>query len=534
LEKEIMIDKKENKLVQKNNAVNQFICKHYIVISLIIIGIIGGIIRFYYLPFEIPLILDALAYFYYATDMVIIDGFPKGHHWPNNGWSTLLYVFFNFFPSDNYFDFMNIQRIVSSCISVLTIIPIFYLCKKFFKENIAIIGAAIFALEPRIIQNSIMGITEPLYIFLGTISLSLFLSDNKKLIYLSFVIAGLFALIRYEGLLLIIPLLIIFTVRFRKEKKIYIKIIFVILIFVLTLLPMAHIRTETLGNDGLVNHLAAVPIFYQGVAEGNDNENMVFKMIINGFYSYVLYFVWVTIPIFFLIIPYGLFKIIKNRDAKKWMLIITGIVLSASAFYAYSRGIQETRYLYVLYPLLCVVSLYTINPIFNKFKDKKLSLSIIIVIVIIITSVTFLEIKIDTEHEKEAYIIAEKITQNAKGVNEYSPESNYLMSTKMYGKKYPALSNSEMNRTKIISTSNYKTLEKFIVENEQVLTHIVIDNKKNRQGFLKNIILNENNYLYLEKEFDSKDLGFEYDVKMFKINYKVFHSIMKQQNNKGD
>ena len=34
----------KNKLIQNNNAVNQFICKHYIVISPIIIGIIGGII----------------------------------------------------------------------------------------------------------------------------------------------------------------------------------------------------------------------------------------------------------------------------------------------------------------------------------------------------------------------------------------------------------------------------------------------------------------------------------------------------------
>lgn len=530
-----MVNDIENKLIQNNNAVYQFICKHYIVISLIIIGSIGGIIRFYYLPFEIPLILDALAYFYYATDMVIIDGFPKWHHFPNNGWPTLLYVFFNFFPSDNNFDYMNIQRIVSISISVLTIIPVFYLCKKFFKENIAIIGATIFVLEPRIIQNSIAGITESLFIFLGAISLSLFLSDNKKMIYLSFVIAGLFALVRYEGLLLIIPLVIIFTVRFRKEKKFYIKISFAILIFILTLLPMAHVRTETLGNDGLVNHLVAVPIFYQGVSEGNDNENIVIKMIVKGFYSYGVYFVWITIPIFFLIVPYGFFKIIKNRDPKKWMLIITGIVLSASALYVYSRDIQETRYLYVLYPILCVVSLYTINPIFNKFKDKKLSLSIIIIIAITITSITFLEIKSDTEHEKEAYNIAEKITQNAKGVNEYFPESNYLMSTKMHEKKFPALSNIEMDRTKIISTSNYKTLEEFIVENEQNgLTHVVIDDKKDRQEFLKSIILNENNYLYLEKEFDSKDLGFEYDVKMFKINYEVFYSIMKQHNNKGE
>lgn len=529
-----MVNNIENKLIQNNNAINQFICKHYVVISLIIVGIIGGIIRFYYLPFEIPLILDAIGYFNYATDMVVLDEFPKGHTWPNNGWSTLLYVFFNFFPSQNYLDYMNIQRIVAVCISVLTIIPVYYLCKKFFEEKIAIIGAAIFVLEPRIIQNSILGITESLFIFLGAISLSLFLSDNKKMIYLSFVIAGLFALVRYEGLLLIIPLVIIFAVRFRKERGNYIKILFVILIFILTLLPMAHVRNETLGNDGLVNHMVAVPVFYQNVAEGDENENIVFEMIIKGFYNYVLYFGWITIPMFFLTLPYGFFKIIKHRDIKNWMLIITGIVLSASAFYVYSRDIQETRYLYVLYPLLCVVSLYTINPIFKKCKNKKLFLSIII-IAMTITSITFLEIKLDTEHEKEAFAIAEKIIQNVEGVNEYHPESNYLLSSKILEKKFPALSTIEIDRIKIISTSNYKTLEEFIIENEQNgLTHVVIDDSINRQEFLKEIILHEDDYSYLKKEFDSKDLGFEYDVKMFKINYDIFHSIMKQHNDEGE
>jgi len=528
-----MGNNRENKLIQNNDTVNQFICKHYVVISLIIIGIIGIIIRFYYLPFEIPLILDAIGYFNYATDMIVLSEFPKGHTWPNNGWPTLLYVFFNFFHSENYLDYMNIQRIVAVCISVLTIIPVYYLCKKFFEEKIAIIGATIFVLEPRIIQNSILGITESLFIFLGAISLSLFLSDNKKMIYLSFVIAGLFSLVRYEGLLLIIPLVIIFAVRFRKEKKIHIKISFVILIFILTLLPMAHIRTETLGNDGLVNHIAAVPEFYQNVAEGNDDENIVFKMILKGFYNYVLYFGWISIPMFFLTLPYGFFKIIKNRDIKNWMLIITGIALSASAFYVYSRDIQETRYLYVLYPILCIVSLYTINPIFKKFKKKKLFLSIII-IAIAITSIAFLEIKLDSQHEKEAYAITKTMTQNVGGVNEYHPESNYLLSSKILEKKFPTISTIEIDRIKIISTSNYKTIEEFIVKNEKNgLTHVVIDDNEKRQEFLKKVILNEDNYLYLEKEFDSKDLGFEYDVKMYKINYDRFHSIMKQLESGG-
>ena len=105
----------------------------------------------------------------------------------------------------------------------------------------------------------------------------------------------------------------------------------------------------------------------------------------------------------------------------------------------------------------------------------------------------------------------------------------------LHEKKIPSLFDFEIDGTKVISTSNYKTLEEFIVENKQNgLTHIVIDDKKDRQEFLRSIILNESDYLYLEKEFDSKDLEFEYNVKMFKINYELFYSIMKQHNNEGE
>ena len=526
-----MPNNNENKLFQNENLTNQNADKYYIIISLVIIGIIGGIIRLYYLPFEIPLVLDAIVYFDYATDMVVLGEFPKGFASPNNGWPTFLYILFNFYPSENYFDFMNIQRIVSVCFSVLTIIPVYYLCKKFFKEKIAIIGAAIFVFEPRIIQNSILGITEALFIFLGTLAISLFLSDNKKMIYLSFMIAGLFALVRYEGLVLIIPLVIIFAVRFRKENKFHIKIIFVILIFILTLLPMAQIRMETIGNDGLVNHISQGPVYYQNVAESNQDENIILKMIIKGFYNYGVYFLWITIPIFFLLLPYGFVQIVKNRDAKKWMLILSGIALSTAAVYAYSRDIQETRYLYILYPILCVISLNTIKPILNKFENKRL-VSSIIIMTLIITSVTFLEIRSNTEHEKESYEIAKIIAQNAEGVNEYDPESKYLLSIKIHEREFPTISNSETAGINVISASKYETLEEFIANNKQYgLTHLVIDDNLKRQEFLKDIILNENNYLYLEKAFDSKDLGFEYKVKMYKINYEMFNSIIKQQIN---
>ena len=48
-------------------------------------------------------------------------------------------------------ELMNVQRIMSNIISVSTAIPIYFICKTFFKKNIAILGAVLFLFDPRII-----------------------------------------------------------------------------------------------------------------------------------------------------------------------------------------------------------------------------------------------------------------------------------------------------------------------------------------------------------------------------------------------
>ena len=183
---------------------------------LTIIGIIGLLIRVYYLPFELPITHDGSSYFWYANDLSISGTFPDSYplNFPNNGWPTFLSVFFYFFNSDNFLDYMNLQRSLSITISVLTVIPVYLLCSRFFDKRYSIIGAALFAFGPFIIQNSLLGITESLYLLIGITSLFLFLSNNIKSVYISFGVAALFTLVRYEGLLLVFALSIMFFVRF--------------------------------------------------------------------------------------------------------------------------------------------------------------------------------------------------------------------------------------------------------------------------------------------------------------------------------
>jgi hypothetical protein len=61
------------------------------------------------------------------------------------------------------------------------------------------------------------------------------------------------------------------------------------------------------------------------------------------------------------------------------------------------------------------------------------------------------------------------------------------------------------------------------------LTHLVIDDAETRPDFLKNVFYNEEKYPYLIKVFDSKDYGYKYAVKIFRIDYEKFDSILNKK-----
>ena len=58
---------------------------------------------------------------------------------------------------------------------------------------------------------------------------------------------------------------------------------------------------------------------------------------------------------------------------------------------------------------------------------------------------------------------------------------------------------------------------------KEKLEFLVVDNNKNRTDFIRSIFENEEKYPFLEKEFDSNDLGFKYKAKIFRINYDQFN-----------
>ena len=509
---------------------------------LIILGAISLSLRLYFFPENLPLVGDASGYFWYANDISILGYFPEGHSSafvsstpPNNAWPGFLSLFFSLSDSNNFLDYVNIQRLLTITISTITIVPLYFLSKKFMSGSFAIISATAFTFAPRLIENSILGLTEPLFLLLGVTSLCLFLSDKKYLVILSFGVVALFSMVRYEGLLMLIPFSIIFFLRFQKNKKTILKYFLAIGIFLLIILPMVAIRMDTTGQDGLTSHIIHGPTYYASMMEDNKNENMLLEFSKKGTSYLFKYLAFVTVPMFIIFIPYGIFELLKNRDFKKWTVILVGLVFLIPAFYAYSRGFQDTRYLFILYPIMCLMVGYTIKRFSEKTRKPNL-LFYFCLVAIISVSISFSSFTInDFDEEKEMYEISKDIHKLAETINDKYSGSMYLKwSGSNIVNVFPILHSDldDKNFKKVknvgIRDKNFEDIETYLVHGKSLgLTHLVLDGNNMGTEIFQEVFFNEDRYPFLENIYDSSELGMKKHVKIFEINYQKLKIILE-------
>tara|TARA_B100000029_G_scaffold158600_1_gene154021 strand:- start:502 stop:2139 length:1638 start_codon:yes stop_codon:yes gene_type:complete len=524
-----------------------------IIVVLSSIIALGYLIRLYFFPYDLPIGNDGLLYFTYAIDTMILGELPKAFTIPNNGWPILLSGIFPFFNFDTAIEFMTIQRFISITFSVFTIIPIYFISRKFFNPTLSILSCSIFIFEPRLIENSLLGLTEPVYIFLITASLALFLSTKEKIIYFSFSMLAFAAMIRYEAIILLLPFSIIFLFRFRKQgKKIIPKYFFLILIFLLLILPVGYIRHSTTGQDGFT-HVMIGPKYVMNTSTSpitDSSHKPIHEFLFDGIFNLIKFLGWSSIPTFVLFLPVGIIIFLKKLDYKKSTLLLTSIFLLLPAFYAYSRNIEELRYLLPIYPILCITSIFFIDYVRRKIPYQK-TILIFVFSGIIISSVVFLDYKLpDYETERESLQIARYIFQNTVIINDLYPSTaEKLIFMKLDQTTYPALSidsalrkniKSEWPSGKLITLTShpdvkitkesnnipnihFDSVEDYLKFTKKLgLTHIVSDGKTSNPKILNDIFFNEDDFPYLIKEFDSKKLGYSYHMKVFKIDYKNF------------
>ena len=143
-------------------------------------------------------------------------------------------------------------------------------------------------------------------------------------------------------------------------------------------------------------------------------------------------------------------------------------------------------------------------------------------------SFLFLEYeKTDYEHERDAFQVAKYIVSSTSGVNLISPESKYFKTAEIFS-KWPNIPDPDENgnlilETKKISSENFDSVEEFIQKSKDYgLTHLIMDGKPERAKYLNEIYFNEKQYVFLNKVYDSAELGLSYHVKIYKIDYDLF------------
>ena len=537
--------------------------KKNIILYLGLILTLGLILRFYYLPYDVPIVTDGFYSFVYAAKTVFEGNLPIGYGTTNTGWANFLALFFSLSDTSDPFYLMQIQRSLSVILSSLTIIPAFFIFRKFVNIRWALFGCLLLIIEPRLLMSSLEGIDYQLFFLLFVLAIALFLTKTNLTLFLSFGCIACATLVRYEGLLLLIPLSTMYFLKF-KDRKSVVKFLGMIFIVIIILAPISVLRTQATesfcyetsfgircGDDGFTHAILAGPRFLshtlnavsgQEVSEtaidlfNENNENnektdnyavlFVNKIIVS--FSALLKFIGLAlIPYFAFFVLYNIILRIKNKklgklDWDKKMIIFTTGIMFLTALYAYMRGIEEIRYVLIIIPLVCILSISWTNSVSEKIS-KNLGVIVILMVLVLISSIIFIEFeKRDSIHDRESFLVSQKIVELTDMTNRFHQDG--YVKTSVLISNWPVLPEVDQNGKLIhvfqkMPSNNYDDLTEFIMDSENYgLKYLVID--KDNELF-DDLRTNPTGYPYLIKIFDSDEIGYKNHFMIYEIDYKL-------------
>ena len=542
------------------SELNYINSKKYIILYLGLILTLGLSLRFYYLPYDVPIATDGFHSFVYAAKTVFEGNLPVGYGTTNSGWANFLALFFSLSDTSDPFYLMQIQRSLSVILSSLTIIPAFFIFRKFVNIRWALFGCLLLIIEPRLLMSSLEGINYQLFFLLFVLAIALFLTKTNLTLFLSFGCIACATLVRYEGLLLLIPLSTMYFLKF-KDKKSVVKFLGMIFIVIIILAPISVLRiqaTENLcyetsfgvrcGSDGFTHDIlvgqrflshtlnaalgqevseTAIDLFNEN-NEKTDNYAVLFVNKIIVSFSALLKFIGLAlIPYFAFFVLYNIILRIKNKksiklDWDKKMIVFTASIMFLPALYAYMRGIEEIRYVLIIIPLVCILSISWTNSISEKIS-KNLGVIIILMVLVLISSIIFIEFeKRDSIHDRESFLVSQKIVELTNVTNTFH-QSGYVK-TAVLSSSWPVLPEASQNGKPIhvfqkVSTNDYDDLAEFIIDSRKYdLRYLVVDEDNELFAALR---INPTVYPYLIKIFDSDEVGYKNHFMIYEIDYKL-------------
>lgn len=532
-----------------SKVISKSISKRKIALYLIVIGLGSLFLKLYLVDFSLPDTGDSWVYI--LRTMSNSQGYFSETPEKTQGWNMFVSPFFLLTNSNNYIDYVNIMRLVSIAISTLTILPMYLLARKFFHEKYSIIAASFIAFQPQLHYNASIGFSESFFILI-LIGAFFFILQNKlnKYVLLSFILIGFLFWARFPGIVFILPFIVIFFIQYRHSKNFYKYFVIGILIFIIVISPILLERYALYDN----------PVYYLN-SEFSDSDSILDKFftgLTNEFHAFVI----TSIPYLIFLFPIGMFFSLKKYETKKknyvsvWILFIGSTIPFIMAY----STLDASRMLFHLYPFLIIFSTLAIQQINDKkykiFSMKKNNIFLTTIIIFMILSSILITFGIDGY----GYGRPDAIKTNE--IREYGKFLINDLDGKMFWSKgvdsdwiFVVLleeSNGDFKNYKInpYDTLRFKeiesynsgnfyllindelydnTLEKVILNGEQIGLRYISIGEQNTQSFFDDVYLNEDKYEYLTKIFDSKEQGFQkYKVKAFEIDYKKFHILYEK------
>jgi len=545
------------------------ISKKNIIFFLIIIAVISLGLKLYTVDFTVLPSEDTFEYVLIA--FAHNNGDFTEHPRKTLGWTIFVSPFFHLIDSNNFLDYVNITRALGLAISIITIIPMYLLSRKFFDDKYSLCATALFAFEPHLNQLSWQGLTEPIYILVIILSMYFILNRNSNYSYLSFLAIGLLWWVRWQGIIMLLVVSILFFRNFKKTPKLFVKYSICLSISLIVVSPMLLDRYEQfgdpiyfsqtehlfLGDYGsiLAHNMEGVEYSAFNYIDDNGFGKFIEKFVLMGIANLIFAIVKMSFPYLIVLLPFGILFSLRAFDQEKkfiqsnWILIL----ITLSPFVIYFAIIDEKRLIYYIFPFLILFAViplqrlveYGLSTFSFTEKQKKLSLVCIMTVILILSGLYTLRYDIpDPILNDEKILFAETINSKFEGRILESGDTlqglYYVHVTNPPGvfknyKIHPNLTadfmaefNNENRNLKPIELYA-KSLEGFIeVSDEYELKYISINKNgvHTRFSYLSEIYENEDKFPYLIKVFDTEQEGFEkLKAKVFEIDYKIFYEL---------
>ena len=536
----------------------------HVVLCLILICVISLSFKLYLVDFSIPVHSDNLAYALNAIAHSNGDFTQPPHR--GIGWSMFLSIFFSFVDSDNFLDYSNLSRIVSISVATSSIFLIYGVARKFFDERYSLVTSCLFAFLPHLNYNSIMGLSEPIFILTILASFYFILNNKLKFVTISLILAGLAYWIRLNGLIIFIIISLTYLLTFKKSQNFLRNYGIGVIFFILVLSPMLLQKYEQYGDPFYSSYQGSM--FSENYEQllsniSSNTKSSAFDYIQNhgiaaffgnfllgGFVNSLNILSQLSFPYLFILLPFGILFSLRAFDQKSqyikanWIFIISSILLMSVII----SVVPEKRFLFFLMPFLVIFSVipiqrvteYGLNTFSFSRKQKDIFLIIVLIIVIILSGLFTLRYeKPDHILENEKLDFSKFALENLNGnaLRDFGGSTDYVA-------YFVLVHNNDFRNIKIDYLINKDETEKYgfreigvygesiedlILNGEgSNLKYIISNNQKTfYYPFVDDVYHNEKNFPYLIKVFDSDEYGYQkLKIKVFEIDYEKFNELI--------